>query len=163
MSIPSLDSPPDREIIKANRLGFAGFVLDRGVGRLLGQNGEIRLRPQAFRLLEVLLDAAPRILSQDELLDQAWGVEHLSPASVKQAVSEIRQALGDDPARPSIIETVHRRGYRVIAPVKPVVRTPDLSTRPITSVPRRRRMGFLAAALAFATLSLGVASRLKRP
>lgn len=122
--------------MKAGRLGFAGFVLDRGSGRLLGQDGEVRLRPQAFRLLEVLLEAAPRILSQDELLDQAWGVEHLSPASVKQAVSEIRQALGDDPARPSIIETVHRRGYRVITPVRPLLRTPDLSTRPITAVPR---------------------------
>lgn len=181
MSISSLDSPP-QETIKADRLGFAGFVLDRGAGRLLGQDGEVRLRPQAFRLLEVLLEAAPRILSQDELLDQAWGVEHLSPASVKQAVSEIRQALGDDPARPSIIETVHRRGYRVIAPVRPVVRTPDLSTRPLAAVPREesaeetelpaapepgpapaprplRRMAALLAVLALAAFSFGVAAR----
>lgn len=178
MSTPSLESPPDQETIKTDRLGFAGFVLDRAAGRLLGQEGEIRLRPQAFRLLEVLVEAAPRILSVDELLDQAWGVEHLSPASVKQAVSEIRQALGDDPARPSIIATVHRRGYRLIAPVKPVVRTPDLSTRPITEVPREeepreeppappqralRRMGIALAVLAFATLSLGVASRFLPP
>jgi tetratricopeptide (TPR) repeat protein/DNA-binding winged helix-turn-helix (wHTH) protein len=158
--------------VKAGKLAFAGFVLDRGAGRLLGQAGEIRLRPQAFRLLEVLVEAAPRILSQDELLDQAWGVEHLSPASVKQAVSEIRQALGDDPVRPSIIETIHRRGYRVIAQVKPLVRTPDLSTRPIQPVPREetavalvqrvrsRRAGVLLAALALAALSLGVGSRL---
>jgi tetratricopeptide (TPR) repeat protein/DNA-binding winged helix-turn-helix (wHTH) protein len=163
-----------QETVKAGKLAFAGFVLDRGAGRLLGQAGEVRLRPQAFRLLEVLVEAAPRILSQDELLDQAWGVEHLSPTSVKQAVSEIRQALGDDPVRPSIIETVHRRGYRVIAQVKPLLRTPDLSTRPIQSVPeereapvdpvqervRSRRAGVLLAALALAALSLGVGARL---
>ena len=101
----------------AERVAFSGFLLDRESGLLLGPDGEVRLRPQAFRLLDVLVESAPGILSQDELLDRAWGVEHLSPASVKQAISEIRQALGDDPARPEIIATVPRRGYRFIAPV----------------------------------------------
>lgn len=100
------------------RYRFGGFTLDLEESRLLGPEGEIRLRPQAFRLLEVLVESAPKILSQEELLDRAWGVEHLSPASVKQAISEVRQALGDDPARPRIIETVHRRGYRLIAPLE---------------------------------------------
>jgi len=98
-----------------SRHRFGEFVLDLEAGRLEGPEGEIKLRPQAFRMLEVLVERAPRILSQEELLDRVWGVEHLSPASVKQAVSEVRQALGDDPARPRLIETVHRRGYRFIA------------------------------------------------
>src|SRR4029077_10327359 len=96
---------------------FGELVLDLEAGRLLGPGGEIRLRPQAFKLLVVLVENAPRLLSQEELLDRVWGVEHLSPASVKQAVSEVRQALGDDPARPAVIETVSRRGYRFIAPL----------------------------------------------
>jgi DNA-binding winged helix-turn-helix (wHTH) protein/tetratricopeptide (TPR) repeat protein len=94
---------------------FGDYVLDLEASRLVGPDGEVRLRPQAFRLLEVLVESAPRILSHEELLDRVWGVEHLSPASVKQAVSEVRQALGDDPAKPRMIETVHRRGYRFIA------------------------------------------------
>lgn len=96
---------------------FGELVLDLEAGRLLGPDGEVRLRPQAFKLLVVLVEDAPRLLSHEELLDRVWGVEHLSPASVKQAVSEVRQAMGDDPARPSIIETVPRRGYRFIAPL----------------------------------------------
>lgn len=161
-------------------------MLDRESGRLLGQDGEIKLRAQAFRLLEVLVEEAPRILSQDELLDRAWGVEHLSPASVKQAVSEIRQALGDEPARPSIIETVHRRGYRFIAAVAPLLpailepgppaprHAPGLSTRPIPTVPRERedwaepgapspvlrRIGLVLVLLAIAALTLGLGARL---
>jgi len=99
------------------RYRFGELVLDLEASRLDGPAGEIRLRPQAFRLLEVLVESAPRILSQEDLLDRVWGVEHLSPASVKQAVSEVRQALGDDPANPRLIETVHRRGYRFIAPL----------------------------------------------
>jgi DNA-binding winged helix-turn-helix (wHTH) protein/tetratricopeptide (TPR) repeat protein len=104
---------------------FGEFTLDLEASRLLGPEGEIRLRPQAFRMLEVLAESAPRILSQEDLLDRVWGVEHLSPASVKQAVSEVRQALGDDPGRPRIIETVHRRGYRFIAPLERVEPEPE--------------------------------------
>ncbi len=110
--------------VKAQRVGFSGFVLDRECGQLQGPGGEVRLRPQAFRLLEVLVESAPGVLSQDELLDRAWGVEHLSPASVKQAISEIRQALGDDPAHPAIIATVPRRGYRFIAPLVSILPAP---------------------------------------
>lgn len=106
---------------------FGEFTLDLEASRLLGPEGEVRLRPQTFRLLEVLAESAPKILSQEELLDRVWGVEHLSPASVKQAVSEVRQALGDDPARPRIIETVHRRGYRFIARVERLEPTPYTS------------------------------------
>jgi DNA-binding winged helix-turn-helix (wHTH) protein/tetratricopeptide (TPR) repeat protein len=120
------------------KLRFANFVLDRDAGRLLGPEGEVRLRPQAFRMLEVLAEEAPKILSQEELQDRVWGVEHLSPASVKQAVSEVRQALGDDPVRPVLIETVHRRGYRFIAAVEritdpPPARKSELATQPIST------------------------------
>ncbi len=117
------------------KLHFGDFVLDREAGSLTGPEGEVRLRPQAFRMLEVLAEQAPKILSQDQLLDRVWGVEHLSPASVKQAVSEVRQALGDDPARPAIIETVHRRGYRFIAVIERIERIEE-AMRPVV-IPTR--------------------------
>ncbi|HYG65461.1 MAG TPA: tetratricopeptide repeat protein [Thermoanaerobaculia bacterium] len=129
---------------------FGEFVLDLEAGRLLGPDGEVRLRPQPFRLLQVLVENAPRILSQEELLDLVWGVEHLSPASVKQAVSEVRQALRDDPSRPAAIETVPRRGYRFIAalarveeeaPQLPVVSADaEFGTWPVVLSERARRV-----------------------
>jgi DNA-binding winged helix-turn-helix (wHTH) protein/tetratricopeptide (TPR) repeat protein len=164
------------------KLGFAGFVLDREAGRLTGPEGEVRLRPQAFRMLEALIGQAPRIVSQEELIERVWGVEHLSPASVKQAVSEVRQALGDDPGRPEIIETVPRRGYRFIAPLREIVETPvepapppaapappkppELSTRPIAvqSPPARRPASRLAAAAAVPLLAgLSALALVQRP
>jgi DNA-binding winged helix-turn-helix (wHTH) protein/tetratricopeptide (TPR) repeat protein len=145
------------------KVRFGEFVLDREAGRLEGPAGEVRLRPQAYRMLEVLIESAPRILSQEELLDRVWGVEHLSPASVKQAVSEVRQALGDDPARPSIVETVHRRGYRFIAPVAPAALEAVAVAEPASpAAPRRpgRRAAALLAILALAGLSvLGLVGR----
>ncbi len=57
------------------RYRVAGFLLDRSVGSLVGSEGEVRLRPQAFRLFEVLVANAPGLLSVDELIDQSWDVD----------------------------------------------------------------------------------------
>lgn len=99
------------------RYRFAEFLLDLRRGSLAGPDGPVHLRPQAFRLLEVLVSRAPEMVPRDELLDRVWGTRHLSPGSLKQAISELRQALGDPHEAPRLIETVHRRGYRFIAAV----------------------------------------------
>ncbi|MEM7356727.1 MAG: winged helix-turn-helix domain-containing protein, partial [Acidobacteriota bacterium] len=88
------------------------------MGTLLGPAGEVRLRPQTFSLLEVLVENAPRILSSDDLIDQGWDVDYVSVTTIRQGISELRQALGDSASEPRIIETVHRRGYRLIATVE---------------------------------------------
>lgn len=101
------------------RYSFADFVLDTKAGSVTSTlNGdELKLRPQTFNLLEVLVKNYPKILSRDQLLDQVWGTEHVSSGSLPQAISELRQAFGDDPQQPRFIETIHRRGYRFISPV----------------------------------------------
>ncbi|MEA2559776.1 MAG: eukaryotic-like serine/threonine-protein kinase [Acidobacteriota bacterium] len=159
MTSPSAGTEPAVPFRFGVQNGFSGFVLDRKSGQLQGPDGEVRLRPQAFRLLEVLVEGAPGILSQDELLDRAWGVEHLSPASVKQAISEIRQALGDDPARPAIIATVPRRGYRFIAPIESLPATEPAPPQPVPVPEARFRPALVLTILALA-LAAGLALRL---
>jgi DNA-binding winged helix-turn-helix (wHTH) protein len=98
---------------------FGEFTLDTGTGSLTGPQGPISLRRQTFRLLEVLLEHAPELVDHNSLLDEAWGRTALSPNVLPQAISELRQALGDQAQSPRYIETLHRRGYRIICPVKP--------------------------------------------
>lgn len=97
---------------------FADFVLDLRRGTLEGAAGLIHLRPQAFKLLEVLVTRAPAMVGHEELLDLVWGTRHLSASSLKQTISEVRQALGDSHEVPLFIGTVHRRGYRFIGAVE---------------------------------------------
>ncbi len=122
---------------------FGSFSLDLERGALRGPEGDVHLRHQAFKLLVVLVEEAPNILAHDQLLDRVWGMEHLSASSLKQAISEVRQALGDDPSNPAFVETVHRRGYRFIAPVEIVDRklqTRDSSEVEVeTAIPKRPR------------------------
>jgi len=109
---------------------FADFLLDLRCGTLeKGEAGAIHLRPQTFKLLEVLISRAPEIVSHEELLDAVWGTQHLSPSSLKQAISELRQALGDPREEPRFIETMHRRGYRFIAALEVLADAPPAVER----------------------------------
>ena len=100
------------------KIRFGDFVLDKAVGTVAGPNGAIELRRRTFCLLEVLLTHAPALVDRHTLLDEAWGRTALSPNVLPQAISELRQALGDDAREPRYIATVHRRGYRLICPVE---------------------------------------------
>jgi len=137
---------------------FGEFELDPQLGVLRGPGGDRQLRKQTCRLLEVLLESAPELQDHNTLLDLAWGHAALSPNVLPQAVSELRQALGDQAQSPRYIQTLHRRGYRIICPVEsihePVTDTPG----PAASVPSAPASGGrLNRALLFGTTaSLGV-------
>ena len=64
------------------------------------------------------------LVGKDELFSALWPDVAVTDNALTQAVSELRQALGDDPAKPTYIQTVARRGYRFIAPVEALIPTP---------------------------------------
>ena len=97
---------------------FAEFVLDAESETLSGPNGLLPLRRRAFLLLRTLLDHAPALTSRETILNEVWGHDALSPNVLPQTVSEIRQALGDNAQAPRLIETRHRRGYRMMVAVR---------------------------------------------
>lgn len=97
------------------RYRFGDCVLDIDTGELFRDGAPVALRRQAFRLLQVLIERAPALVERDALLEAVWGHDALSPNVLPQTISELRQALGDNPQAPSCIETRHRRGYRWIA------------------------------------------------
>ena len=99
------------------RYSFGVFVLDAETGELLRSGEVVVLRRQTFRLLQLLIERAPALLSRDTLLDEVWGRTALAMNAVPQAISELRRALGDDAQSPQYIETRHRRGYRFLATV----------------------------------------------
>jgi DNA-binding winged helix-turn-helix (wHTH) protein len=77
----------------------------------------VRLRPKAMELLVVLAVNAGEVLATPDLLDSVWTDVVVSHASLSVLVAEVRRALGDDPKSPQFIETIPRKGYRLIAPV----------------------------------------------
>ena len=94
------------------------FELDVEGGQLIGPTGVVPLRRQVLLTLCHLLQRAPDLVPNDELLDAVWGRQAISPNVVPQAMRELRRAFGDDAREPRFIETRHRLGYRFIAPVQ---------------------------------------------
>lgn len=96
---------------------FGRFRLDPPNARLMNGRQVIALKPKAFDVLAHLVRNAGRLLTQEELLRAIWPDTIVGDSSLKSCIRQIRSALGDRVRKPLFIETVHRRGYRFIAPV----------------------------------------------
>jgi DNA-binding winged helix-turn-helix (wHTH) protein len=88
---------------------FAGFTLDLARGRLLGDEGDVPLRPKSFAFLSHMARNAGRVVSKDELLSAIWPEVIVTEDSLTRCVHEVRKALG--PTGPAVLRTVPRRGY----------------------------------------------------
>lgn len=80
-----------------------------------------RLEHRAARTLELLCSRAGEVVTSDDILAQVWKGRAISANSVPVVISDLRQALEDDARRPRYIETVAKRGYRLMveAPAEP--------------------------------------------
>ena len=85
-----------------------------------GDDERICLTPKAFAVLQYLVENAGRLVTQDELLDALWPDTFVQPEVLKSHILGVRRALGDRPKDPLFIETLPRRGYQFIAPIKDV-------------------------------------------
>ena len=94
------------------RYRFGPYQFDTRNARLEGPQGVIALRPMTLKLLHALLDAAPDLLSHEQLLDQVWGRHAVTPGVMSQSIRELRRALGDSAQDSVYIETRHKMGYR---------------------------------------------------
>jgi serine/threonine-protein kinase len=96
---------------------FGTFRFDLADGLLVRGGDEIPLPPRAVVILRYLVERAGRVVSKQALMDAAWKDAYVTETSLTEAIGLVRQALGDDPQKPTYIQTVHRRGYRFIAPI----------------------------------------------
>src|SRR6187399_2029271 len=99
---------------------FGPFVADRASYRLLKNGVAIELTPKTLDLLFFLLERPATLVTKEALLDGVWPSANVTENALAQAISDLRDALGDRPSSPIYILTVARRGYRFVAPVEAV-------------------------------------------
>lgn len=93
------------------RVQFGGFLFDGARRELLRGKRTVHLAPKAFRVLEVLVTKVPAAVSKEELCEVLWPDVFVQEANLKNLVSEVRQALGEDARKPRFLRTVHGFGY----------------------------------------------------
>jgi transcriptional activator of cad operon len=96
---------------------IGAWVADPTDDTLTRGSESLKLEPRMMRLLMRLAEAPGTVVTQEQLLSEVWAGVVVGPASVYQSISQLRKMLGDTGAAPSYIETVARKGYRLIAPV----------------------------------------------
>jgi DNA-binding winged helix-turn-helix (wHTH) protein/Tol biopolymer transport system component len=104
----------------AMRVQFGVFEADLKAGELRRSGVRVRLQSQPFKLLAALLKRPGEVVTREELQQQLWGTDTTVDFdhSLGIAVNKLRDALGDRAENPRFVETLAKRGYRFIAPVK---------------------------------------------
>jgi DNA-binding winged helix-turn-helix (wHTH) protein/TolB-like protein/Tfp pilus assembly protein PilF len=135
------------------RLRIGDWWADRAANEL-GRAGEtVRIEPKAMEVLMLLAEHADRVVSREELLHAVWPNVVVGDEALTQSVIKLRRALGDDPRSPSYIETIPKRGYRLIAPItkpddaRPSIRSDATVVPPQvahSAAPRNRSIGLIA-------------------
>jgi len=79
-----------------------------------------KLERRAMEALVVLAERGGEVVKKDELIAAVWGRIAVSDHSVAMVISQLRRNLSDDARAPRYIETITKRGYRLIVPCEPV-------------------------------------------
>jgi DNA-binding winged helix-turn-helix (wHTH) protein len=140
------------------RLG--DWHVEPALGRASRDGQAVHLRAKVMDLLVCLARRPGDVISKDELLAEVWKTEFVTESALTRVITELRQAFGDDADHPRIIETIPKRGYRLIAPV---VRISDVAQPPEAShvasavrADRGARIGWTRTALVLGVcLALG--------
>ena len=96
------------------------WLVEPDIGRISNSNESRSLRPREMDMLLYLCRHANVVVTADEMIEQVWKGVFVTNGSVYFSLSQLRKTLGDDSKSPTYIETIPKRGYRLIADVKPV-------------------------------------------
>ena len=101
-------------------LRFGVFELNLDLEELRKNGTLLKLPPQPFKLLALLASRSGQVVTRDEIQGQLWGNDTFIDfeQGVNKCIKQIRTALSDNPDNPLYLETIPRRGYRFLAPVR---------------------------------------------
>src|SRR5215831_2784000 len=99
---------------------FGRFRLDVDEGFLLRDGEVVPLTRKAFELLMALVEDSGHVFTKEELLKRVWPDSFVEEANLSRHVYALREALGESQSEQKFIETVPRRGYRFVAPVREI-------------------------------------------
>jgi len=98
------------------RMRFGPFSVDLRAGELFKRGKKIKVQLLPLQLLGALLEKPGEVVSREELKSRLWPADTFVDFEhgLNTAIKKLRQALGDNPAKPGLIETLPKKGYRFI-------------------------------------------------
>ncbi len=102
----------------ANGFRIGDHAIQPTRGRIVSLAGEARVEPRAMDVLVALARRAGDTVSRDDLIDAVWKHPYVSDEALSRCISMLRHALSDDRSQPRYLETIPKRGYRLMVPVE---------------------------------------------
>src|SRR5580693_494158 len=119
--------------LPSRRVLFGAFELDLTTGELRSieasdPNNKVLLREQVFQVLRMLVEREGQIVTRDEIKERLWPDDTTVDfdSSINATIKTLRRALGDSADSPRYVETLARRGYRLIPAVEHVGSAPRI-------------------------------------
>lgn len=140
--------PPEVQPVprRLDRFRLGPWTVVPSENRLVDADEVRRLEPRTMDVLVCLAERAGEVVSKNALIDQVWEGSFISEGTLTNAVAELRAALDDDARHPRFIETIPKRGYRLMVPL--VTEEAEPPSTPEGSRRSRRSSIFFTAALA---------------
>src|SRR3954466_6096793 len=142
-------------MLKSVRYQVGNWTFIPSAHELRSGTARVRLQQRASATLSLLCERAGEVVSRDEMVERAWGRQHLSPNSVAIVIGDLRRAIAVPAGKPGAIETIPKAGYRLTP-------TPELAAPVRARRPRVLALVALAAVVALlliAALTLSVGQR----
>lgn len=132
---------------------ITSWLVEPGINTVSRNGTTVRLEPKVMGVLVCLARHAGEPVSKQELLQTVWPDTFVTDDSLKRSVSELRRLFEDDVREPHVIQTIPKRGYRLMVPVEPVDRAQIAamagpSQDLLKSTPKWRKLGFFGGAAA---------------
>ncbi|HET7202723.1 MAG TPA: tetratricopeptide repeat protein [Steroidobacteraceae bacterium] len=84
---------------------------------IIGAHGSVHLEPRCMEVLRCLAARPGHVVERKEIIDHVWAGSPAADEALTRCVSELRHIFGDQREHPQYIQTIPKRGYRLIAPV----------------------------------------------
>ena len=136
-----------------------GFYLDGWevrplLGKAVGPDGEVHVEPKVMEVLVALASRPGEVVERDVLADEVWQGRAMSDEPLNRCIAQLRRVLGDSRHEPRFVQTVPKRGYRLVAEVR-LMQPPETAGDAAVGEavtpppgPRLRRFAWLALAAA---------------
>ena len=131
--MPSIETPKNSDYLNPFMLG--DWYVEPKSDRISCGETQVRLEPRVMEVLVFLAARHGQVVSREELEASVWAGMVVGYEALTSTMRKLRKALGDDTKQPRYIETVSKRGYRLIAEVRIVAEAPQ-DTKNVTKSAR---------------------------
>ncbi len=118
--MPGVSAETTPELRPEGDLRVGDWIVRPSLNRITKGDVTVHLEPRLMSLLLFLAENAGKVVSKDDITRAVWEGRLVVDSALTRAFAKLRQALGDDAQSPRFIETISKRGYRLVALVAPV-------------------------------------------